>query len=320
MSQPEFRHLALLYGDDEEFLAGTVPALRASIEAGVSALVAVRPAKASLLREALGADASRVDFVDIEAIGRNPARIIPVWSEFLEGAPEDGPLVGIGEPAWPGRSEAELDECCRHEALLNVAFAGGRAWTLLCPYDATALDDEVLASACGTHAAVIGGSGVVDAAVTRAGGVVGAAAAPGPASARAPLEGDLPEPPSGARALRFAREGLGEVRQLVSAEAAASHLTPERVTDLVAAASELAANSVSHGGGSGALHVWREPGALVVEVRDAGRIAEPLAGRRRPVLAQKGGRGLWIANQLCDLVQVRSGEEGTRVRLRMACG
>jgi anti-sigma regulatory factor (Ser/Thr protein kinase) len=34
-----------------------------------------------------------------------------------------------------------------------------------------------------------------------------------------------------------------------------------------------------------------------------------------PPLSDEGGRGLWLANQLCDLVQIRSGENGTVVRL-----
>ena len=63
------------------------------------------------------------------------------------------------------------------------------------------------------------------------------------------------------------------------------------------------------------LRVWAEDGSLVCEVTDEGVIADPLVGRRRPVLDRAGGRGLWIANQLCDLVQVRSGAAGTTVRL-----
>ena len=68
-------------------------------------------------------------------LGRNPACIIPAWREFLRDA-GPGPIVGIGEPVWPGRSDAELVECSRHESLLNLAFDGGRPWRLLCPYDA----------------------------------------------------------------------------------------------------------------------------------------------------------------------------------------
>ena len=44
-----------------------------------------------------------------------------------------------------------------------------------------------------------------------------------------------------------------------------------------------------------------------------------LAGRVLPSIHLPGGRGLRIANQLCDLVQIRSTPEGTTVRLHMYC-
>jgi anti-sigma regulatory factor (Ser/Thr protein kinase) len=57
---------------------------------------------------------------------------------------------------------------------------------------------------------------------------------------------------------------------------------------------------------------------LICEVRDTGRIADPLAGRRRPPADQlAGGWGLWIANALCDLVQLRTSSGGTTVRLHL---
>ena len=42
--------------------------------------------------------------------------------------------------------------------------------------------------------------------------------------------------------------------------------------------------------------------------------------RLRPDISQEGGRGLWLANQLCDLVKIRSGERGTVVRLHVPAG
>jgi hypothetical protein len=54
---------------------------------------------------------------------------------------------------------------------------------------------------------------------------------------------------------------------------------------------------------------------VTCEVRDSGFIAEPLVGRFRPSAAVEGGHGVWLANQLCDLVQVRSSRAGTTVRL-----
>jgi anti-sigma regulatory factor (Ser/Thr protein kinase) len=133
-----------------------------------------------------------------------------------------------------------------------------------------------------------------------------------------PFDGTLPAAPTDAKALHFGREGLGEARELVAGEANEADLSRRRGTDLVVAVNELAANSVLHGGGGGDLRVWREADALVVDVRDRGRIEDPLAGRLQPTLAQEGGRGLWMVNQLCDLVQIRSGPQGTGVRLRMS--
>jgi hypothetical protein len=52
------------------------------------------------------------------------------------------------------------------------------------------------------------------------------------------------------------------------------------------------------------------------EVRDAGRLDAPLAGRLPPT-GDSGGWGLWLANQLCDLVQLRSYPAGGAVRLHM---
>jgi anti-sigma regulatory factor (Ser/Thr protein kinase) len=138
------------------------------------------------------------------------------------------------------------------------------------------------------------------------------------ASTAGPFAGRFDPSPSGAREFSFGCDGLHELRGLVAGESAAAGLSPARATDLVLAASELAANSVRHGGGAGTSRCWREPGTLVVEVSDAGRIEEPLVGRLRPAPTQEGGRGLWMANQVCDLVRIRSGETGTAVRLHMS--
>lgn len=57
----------------------------------------------------------------------------------------------------------------------------------------------------------------------------------------------------------------------------------------------------------------------MAEIRDAGRLANPLAGRRRPALASvNGGRGLWMIHQLCDLVEIRASDSGLTLRLHMA--
>ena len=83
------------------------------------------------------------------------------------------------------------------------------------------------------------------------------------------------------------------------------------------AVNEVATNSVRHGGGRGRLRAWQERDVLICEVRDGGRLDDPLVGRRRPTGAQIGGYGLWLANQVCDLVQLRSRADGCAVRVHM---
>jgi anti-sigma regulatory factor (Ser/Thr protein kinase) len=292
----------LIYEGAEGFLDGTVPFLREGLEAGEPALVAVSRARAELLEEALGEAASVVLFADMEGLGRNPARIIPFWYQFLEEF--NGPVRGIGEPVWPGRDHHEIDECQRHEALLNVAFGGRSAWTLLCPYDAGALDRAVLDRVGDSHRHVTWE------------GVAGEAS--GYLDRVDSFAGEFPGRPPAMDEFGFSRDGLPQVRRRVEAAAALAGLEAARSADLVLASSELAANSVAHGGGTGVLRVWRDGERVVVEVEDRGLIEEPLAGRVRPAETQLSGRGLWLANQLCDLVQIRSGAGGTTVRLHAA--
>ncbi len=119
-----------------------------------------------------------------------------------------------------------------------------------------------------------------------------------------------------ARALGFDAHGLEAVRALVAECADRARLDETGKEDLVLSVHELAVNSVRHAGGIGVLRVWTDGEVAVCEVRDGGHIVDPLIGRHRPQPGQLGGWGLWIANQTCDLVQVRSGPAGTVVRVR----
>jgi anti-sigma regulatory factor (Ser/Thr protein kinase) len=83
----------------------------------------------------------------------------------------------------------------------------------------------------------------------------------------------------------------------------------------VTAEKEVATNSIRHGGGNGKIRIWQEASAVVCEIRDSGRFDKPLADRQRPSRNVAAPRGLWVANQLCDLVQIRTLADGTVVRL-----
>ncbi len=237
-------------------------------------------------------------------VGRNPARIIPVWRSFVDEQVERGrPFRGLGEPVWAGRSPAELRECQLHELLLGPAFRGGPAWRLLCPYDAGALDPDAIDMAHRSHPYVAEGLAARPSGLYRG-------------EPDDPFAGPLPAPPVEARVIDFAGGLFGVLRRFVAGQAAIAGLVGQRVDDVVLAVSELAANSVRHGSGAGTLRVWVSGRALVCEVEDGGHPRwDPLVGRRCPAPEQLGGRGLWVVNQICDLVQISTAGGRTTVRV-----
>jgi anti-sigma regulatory factor (Ser/Thr protein kinase) len=301
-----FRHEAFLYAGESEFVDAVGDFVADGVAAGEAVLVVVGGHKIDRLRSVLGRDADAVGFVDMVDVGVNPARIIPEWREFVaERNGSDAPFRGVGEPIWAGRSHAETVECQRHESLLNLAFAGAPAWWLLCPYDTEALDPSLIDEARRSHPYV-----AEDGCTHESAQFAGLEAWPDR------LDEPLPPPPPDADTLTFDAAGLESVRHHVARAARRLGLGTGRTEDLVVAVNEVASNSVRHGGGGGTLVLWRDDHEVVCEVRDRGHIADPLVGRHRPLRAREGGRGLWLVNQLCDLVQVRN-TGGSVVRLHV---
>jgi anti-sigma regulatory factor (Ser/Thr protein kinase) len=245
-----------------------------------------------------------VAMTDMEEMGRNPARIIPVLRAFCDRNP--GQRVRyLGESAWPSRSPAELQETARYEALVNLAFADDEI-SILCPYNSALLPQSVIADARATHPAEL---------------LSGAECAS--PSYREPTDylAKLDKPllaPAAAQALGYGRD-LRPVRALVAAAGQSAGLDPSRCTDLVIAASEVAANTLRHTSGTGIIRLWSADDEVLCQVEDSGFIADPLAGHRRPVSNRPGGQGLWLVNQLCDLTEISTSELGTTIRLHMSC-
>src|ERR1700759_4203076 len=79
--EDSFRHEALFYSGDDGFLQGVLPFVSEALTANEPVLVAVSEARADLLMHALGEDAERVRFLDMDEWGRNPARLIAEWQE-----------------------------------------------------------------------------------------------------------------------------------------------------------------------------------------------------------------------------------------------
>ncbi len=296
-------HQALFYRGDQEYLDGVLRFLAPGLEAGEPIAVAVPGPRADLLRARLNTLRPDIELLDMFELGRNPARLIPAMQEMLDK--HDGRLLHyVGEPIWPGRSPEEIREATRHEALTNLAWPGAEL-RLLCPYDADALGRDVLADAERTHPWVINGDG----------GSISARYSP---TVPATSEGPLPAPPTEAVRLPFDTGELSQVRAVVARTAESAGLDQARSADLVLAANEIATNALKHAKAPGRLHAWVAPDAVVCQLEDAGHITDPLAGRHAPTPSVDGGLGLWMVNQLCDLVEVRTAVGGTTIRLHMS--
>jgi anti-sigma regulatory factor (Ser/Thr protein kinase) len=296
------RHEALFYGDPVEFLAGVGAFLDQGLEAGEPVMAAVPGPRLELLRERYG---EAVRYVDMTRLGRNPSRIIPAVREWLEGRGNRAARF-VGEPIWPGRSACEAAEGLRHEALLNLAFADDDV-AILCPYDSSALDADVVGDAELTHPLLV-----------CRGHTSGSARYADPKVVYAAADRALP-PPAGPVSRIDVTPDLADVRRFVSEHAASARLDDDRSFDLLVAANEAAANTLIHGDGRGVVSAWRDDSSLVLEISDrGGSIADPLIGRRMPDPEKPHGRGLWMINQLCDLVELRPGAGGTTLRLHMS--
>ncbi len=302
-----YRHEAFLYRGEADFLAGSVPFLAEGVALRQPAMVLLAPRRLKQLRRALGeAVAERVFWVDICEVGRNPARLLAARQQFAEEHAADGvPVRALGEPVRAGRRAAEVAESQLYEALLNLAVHPDVPPWLRCPYDVDALPADVVEEAQRSHPMLV-----------EAGGYRGSTVYGGSEHAADLFQADLPDPQHAVvEELPFDGDGVERVRAAVLHRAAEADVAAARCGDLALAVSEAATNSVQHGGGRGCLRIWREDDALVCEVRGGGRIRDPLVGRTMPSLLGEGGRGLWLANQLNDLVQIRSTEDGVVVRV-----
>ncbi|HEY1641731.1 MAG TPA: sensor histidine kinase [Streptosporangiaceae bacterium] len=293
------RHQALLCRGRGDCIASVLAFIRDGLARAEPVSVGVSAGLSGPLRELLEGEPA-VTYFDMRELGRNPGRIIPAMLDFA-GAHAGGAIRYVSEPFWVGRSTAENAEVVRHEALLELAFAG-RPVTVMCAYDVTALDPVTAGCAELTHPVIVSDGRLQSSQHYAGAGVV-------PAQCDRPLMA----PPASATRLVYSAD-LRQVRTLVSDCAASAGLAPGRITDLALAASEVAANTLQHAGADGTLLIWHTRHEVVCQLTDPGIIQDPLAGRHRPDSAASG-QGLWVVNQVCDLVQLRSGPEGTTVRM-----
>ncbi len=298
--QDPLRHEALPYSGHEQFVSSSVAVLRDGLDRDERLIFLAAQAKVDDVRDALGPDVQDVTLVPTDEHGRNPARITTMLDSFRTRG-DTRRALGVTDPMASPRSASVQSEAQLAESVLNSPMVQPWAMSIICLYDTGQLDDVSLHDMRLSHP-VIRGEADDNADYD--------------ASLLDTLYGSLlPPPPPDASMLDMLGPQLVEMREFVRENAAAFGIAADRVDDLVLAANEIGTNSVRHAGGRCTVRMWAADNAAICEVLDGGHLRDPLIGRFPPPPESTSGRGLWLAHHLCDLVQIRSSEAGTIVRL-----
>lgn len=301
-------HQALLCRSDRELLDHAVPFAREGLVRGEAVIAAVHRNVGEPFHWALGGEGGRAEIVDAAAWYRHPATTILAYHRFITGAIAEGsPAVRIvGEPAWPAGPPGMVREWERYESVLNAVL-----WELpvrvLCPYQLQRVPPSIAEGARRTHPEVLDVDGVH------------------PSDGYVDPERFLAEtvrfapPPRSARSRKFEHPELREARHFIERAALEARIDRARSERLVAAAGEVVTNAFRHARGPVEITVWRDGEGFVCQIDDPGPgIPDPLAGYRPPAPDRTDGRGLWIARQLADMLEIGASHRGrASVRLHL---
>ncbi|MEO6885254.1 MAG: sensor histidine kinase [Jatrophihabitantaceae bacterium] len=288
-----YRHEAFPYVGDEEFVVMAARVLGDGLACGEPGVLVSTADRLTGVHDALGSAGDGVRFVDTSTEARHPALVLSVLQSFVRDA-KGTRVRGLGDVTRPDRTPAMLAEAQLHDLLLNTPVCDDWNMWLGCPYDSASLTDDVVDSMLASHPARH--IDMTNALAEKFGA-------------------ELPLRPADADRFAVDARDLAAVRAVVRTAATMAGLDAERSDGFVYAVNEVVTNSIRHGEGAAELALWSADGSLVCEVHDGGRMGDVLAGRLAPSLGRTSGRGLWMVNHLCDLVQVRSPESGTSVRM-----
>ncbi len=294
------RHNAFVYSSPEEYVERSVAFLREGLEAGEGGIVAhTRPGLAAM-REALGADAARVRFVNVETAYTRPARTLAAYHRVYADELRDvGSLRAVADVQL-GPDKGEWDEWVGYESVFNDAFSHLPAW-VMCTYNANGLPDALLDGVWRTHTEVLAGEELADSGRFE--------------SPTALLQGlaGAPEPLPDLRSIAFGAD-IEAFREHLAGALHAEGAPEAKALDMLLAATEIATNALTHGGGVAAVRVGRAGGRFVCEIVDRGLgFDDPTAGYIPP---HRGvGTGLWIARQLTWRIEFFHAGRGFTARI-----
>ncbi|MGK5554256.1 anti-sigma factor RsbA family regulatory protein [Actinomadura kijaniata] len=293
-------HLTLPYTSQTRLLSTAQPYVREGLARGEVVMVVAADGFWSRLRDLLGDEVTggdgreRVRFVSADVWYAHPARTLTAVRDMAVRVRDGGERLRLwGELPWARWNVPQTRQWLRYEALLNVVLADQDV-VACCPVDLVHLRPSVLEAVCAAHPYTVGPGWRANPRYQEPEHFL-----------RRLNRARLPDPPADARRIHFDHGDLAEVRRAVAATARSAGLPDDRVFPAVLAVAELAANAVVHVGGPGRLEVWWSPDELVYQIRSPGPAPLPPAcGFLPPDPLSTTGRGLWMARQLTDVLEV----------------
>jgi anti-sigma regulatory factor (Ser/Thr protein kinase) len=297
--EAELRHHAFIYESDDEYVARSVAFLKDGLEAGEGAIVGNTRDGLAKMRDALGADADRVTFLDVSSTYTRPARTVAAYYGIFREHLRTAPVVRAVADFQGGPTSRDWEEWTGYEAITNLAYSHLPVW-VVCTYNAEELPDPVLDGVWRTHPEVL--------------------------SDRWHASDDFEDPRALVRKLTPEPEPLPELRSFsagdelepfrerLARELVAEHVPEASALRMLVAGTEVAANAVRHGAGIEEVRVGSVEGRFVCEVIDRGSgFDDPVAGYLAP--REGTGTGLWVARQLTWRVECFHSPRGFTVRL-----
>jgi anti-sigma regulatory factor (Ser/Thr protein kinase) len=310
-TRPGYRHAALLFRSDEEFLARALPFLEEGLSAGEAGLVVCAEEHNAQLARALPDDA-HVLVLPRDAVYTRAARVGVTYERLVHRLLAEGARGTrlVSEPAY-GSDPHAWEAWAAFESVSNVTLAALRL-SSVCGYDVRELSASMVRDVRRAHPHLLTEDGpAVSGAYVPPADLLGTAPPPPDPLEATPPSLDLESITDRAAVVR----ARGLVRAVVGAACPDTRVGGE----FVGAVAEVVTNAFRYGGPPVHVRVWTTPFRLLCTVTDCGAGADLLfAGYSRGDVDEQTGAGLWLARQTCDRLDAYPTPGGFTVRLSSA--
>jgi CheY-like chemotaxis protein len=148
-----FRHEAILYSSSDELAEATLPFMREGLGLGEDLLVILREDRRRALQSALGSEAGRMAFEDVDRWYVSPDHALESYRRTIGDRLANGAarVRVVAEVVWPQSSAtAEIAAWKRYEATITEVMASVPV-SIVCAYNTAELEPAIVVDARRTH-------------------------------------------------------------------------------------------------------------------------------------------------------------------------